>query len=128
MPSTRIEVMRAYDRDTEVALIEAVQSALVETLRIPETDRAVRLVVHEPHRVILPPDRDDRFTLVEVDLFSGRSYETKKALYAAVVRNLAPFDIPADHVKILLREIPREDWGLRGLPATEIELGFRIDV
>jgi phenylpyruvate tautomerase PptA (4-oxalocrotonate tautomerase family) len=44
------------------------------------------------------------------------------------VRNLAALDIPADHVKVLLREISTENWGIRGQPASEIALGFEIKV
>jgi phenylpyruvate tautomerase PptA (4-oxalocrotonate tautomerase family) len=122
-------VIRQYSHDEERSIVEAVQSALVEGLRIPEGDRGVRLIVHEPHRVAIPPERSDRYTLISIDLFSGRSLDAKKALYRALVRNLGELGIPADEVKILLREIPPEDWGIRGgLPASEVELGFKIDV
>jgi phenylpyruvate tautomerase PptA (4-oxalocrotonate tautomerase family) len=37
--------------------------------------------------------------------------------------------IPRDHVKILLREIPPENWGIRGgRAACDVELGFKVDV
>lgn len=72
---------------------------------------------------------EDRFTLVSIDMFAGRTLGAKKSLYQAIVRNLAAFGIPADHVKVLLREIPAENWGIRGgIPASEIELGFDIKV
>ena len=129
MPSTLIEVIRTYSPDEERAIIEAVQAALVEGLKIPVEDRGVRLVVHEPHRFAIPPERTDRYTLVSIDLFSGRSLDAKRRLYRAIVTNLAPLGIPPDDVKILLREIDAEDWGIRGgQPASEVELGFKIDV
>ena len=72
---------------------------------------------------------EGRFTLVSIDMFAGRTLGAKKSLYQAIVRNLAAFGIPADHVKVLLREIPAENWGIRGgIPASEIELGFDIKV
>ena len=68
-------------------------------------------------------------TLVDIDLFSGRSFGAKKTLYQAIVRNLEPFGIPPDQVKILLRESPAENWGIRGgVPASEVELGFEVNV
>jgi hypothetical protein len=40
-----------------------------------------------------------------------------------------PLGIPRDHVKILLREIPRENWGIRGGQAgCDVDLGFLIEV
>ena len=128
MPVTTIEVCRRYTEEQEVALIDAVHRALVEALKIPEADRTLRLVVHERHRFAIDPGKDDRLTLITIDLFEGRSLNAKAALYQALVRNLAPFAIPANHIKTLLREIPRENWGIRGLPATEIDLGFKIEV
>ena len=102
---------------------------MVEGLKIPEADKTVRLVVHEPHRFPAPPGKSDRYTLINIDLLAGRSLKAKKALYRAIVRNLDPLGIPADQVKILLRESPSEDWGIRGgLPASEVDLGFEVNV
>jgi phenylpyruvate tautomerase PptA (4-oxalocrotonate tautomerase family) len=129
MPNVTIEVRRHYSREEEGGIIDAVHAALMEALKIPEWDRTIRLVVHEPHRMASPPERGEFYTLVEVDLFSGRSLKAKKNLYRAIVRNLAPFGIPGSHVKILLRESPPENWGVRGgIPASEVDLGFKVKV
>ena len=128
MPVTTIEVRYRYTPTEETGIVDAVHAALVEGLKIPEWDKTIRLLVHEPHRFTTDPKKGERFTLISIDLFAGRSIEAKKRLYAALVRNLRAFDIPADHVKVLLREVPKENWGLRGVPATEVELGYAIDV
>lgn len=47
-----------------------------------------------------PPEKDERSTLVEVDLFSGRSLDAKKALYRAIVTNLGRLGIPAEGFKV----------------------------
>ena len=58
-----------------------------------------------------------------------RSLDAKRNLYMAIVKNLEPFGIPKNHVKILLREIPKENWGIRGGQAgCDVELGFKVDV
>jgi phenylpyruvate tautomerase PptA (4-oxalocrotonate tautomerase family) len=129
MPSTTVEVVREYLPDEESAIVEAVHAALVEGIKIPDSDRSVRLIVHQPHRVALPPDRSERYTLVSVDMFEGRSMDAKRRLYQALVANLGKLGIPAEDVKVLLREIPAENWGVRGgKPASEVDLGFKIDV
>jgi len=129
MPNTTIEVLHQYTQAEEEGIIEAVQAALVEALKIPERDRGIRLVVHEPHRFAVPPEMSDRFTLISIDLFSGRSLDAKRALFQAIVRNLAKFEIPADHIRITLRESDPENWGIRGgIPASEVDLGFKVDV
>ncbi len=38
-----------------------------------------------------------------------RALDAKRNLYMSIVKNLEPFGIPKNHVKILLREIPKEN-------------------
>lgn len=131
MPSVLIEVRTKYARDEEIALIEAVHAALREAFKILPGDRNVRLVVHEPHRFACPPDRTrpELYTHISIDAFAGRSLDAKRALYRTVVANLGRLGIPADHVKILLRELPRENWGIRGGQAgCDVDLGYKVEV
>ncbi len=131
MPSVLIEVRRSYSRDQEIALIEAVHAALIEAFRILPGDRALRLIVHEPHRFSCPPDRaqPELFTHISIDAFAGRSLDAKRALYRAIVTNLEALGIPRDHVKILLHEVPLENCGIRGgHAACDLDLGYKIDV
>ena len=131
MPSVLIEVRKSYARDEEVALIEAVHAALREAFKIRPTDRNVRLVAHEPHRFACPPalTQPELYTHVSIDAFAGRSLDAKRALYRALVANLGRLGVPADHVKILLRELPSENWGIRGgQAACDVDLGFKVDV
>jgi phenylpyruvate tautomerase PptA (4-oxalocrotonate tautomerase family) len=131
MPAVTIEIRRVIRAEDEVAIMEAVHAALREAFKILPNDRDVRLVVHEPHRFICPPQlaTPELFTLVSIDAFAGRSLDAKRALYAAIVANLGRLGIPKDHVKILLREIARENWGVRGgQAACDVDLGYKIDV
>jgi hypothetical protein len=89
----------------------------------------LRLIEHPASHFAVPPSRGEKFTLVEVTMFSGRSMAAKRAPYQAIVRNLTALGVPALDIKITLIEAPPENWGLRGgMPASEIELGFKIDV
>jgi phenylpyruvate tautomerase PptA (4-oxalocrotonate tautomerase family) len=131
VPSVLIEIRRAIPVEEEVAMIEAVHSALREAFKILPGDRNVRLVTHEPHRFASPPDRSrpELYTHISIDAFAGRSLDAKRALYLSIVANLESLGIPRDHVKILLREIPRENWGIRGgLAGSDVDLGFKVDV
>ena len=129
MPNANIEVRHRYTPEEEAGIIEAVHAAMMEGLKIPEWDKTVRLVVHEPRYFPQAPGKDERYTLVDIDLFSERSLESKKALYQAIVKNLEPYGIPGDQIKILLRESPPENWGIRGgIPASEVDLGFEVNV
>jgi phenylpyruvate tautomerase PptA (4-oxalocrotonate tautomerase family) len=62
-------------------------------------------------------------------IFAGRSLQAKRGLYKAIVKNLSEIGVPATDIKIIVVEVPAENWGLRGgLPASEIDLGFKVDV
>jgi phenylpyruvate tautomerase PptA (4-oxalocrotonate tautomerase family) len=131
MPNVQIEVRRQYSEADEVALIDAVHNALVAAFRIPPEDKDIRLVVHAPHRFGCSPSltQPEFFTLVTVDCFAGRSTDAKRALYTNIVTNLKSFDIPADHVTILVRDHTTENWGIRGgQAACDVDLGFNVNV
>ncbi len=96
---------------------------------MPDWDRDVVIDVCDTARRIVPTGRSDRYTRIEIQLFAGRSLEAKKRLYARIVANLAELGVPKDEIKIILVEVPPENWGVRGgLPASEIDLGFDIKV
>lgn len=111
--------------------MEAVHAALRDAFRILPHDRHVRLIAHEPHRFECPPGRSqpELYTHISIDAFVGRSLDAKRTLYSRVVENLEGLGVPRDHVKILLRELPQENWGIRGGQAgCDVELGFKVDV
>ncbi|GLQ32636.1 tautomerase family protein [Litoribrevibacter albus] len=131
MPSVMIEVRQQYPRETEQGIMEAVHSALRDSFKIKSGDRNVRLLVHEPHRFECPPDREkpELYTHISIDCFAGRSLDAKRKLYRTIVSNLETFGIPPSHVKIMLREITAENWGIRGgQAACDVDLGFKVDV
>lgn len=131
MPSALIEVRRRYSEAEEAALIDALHGALVAAFRIPPEDKHIRLIAHTPHRFAAGPDlsHPDRYTLVSLDVFAGRSLRAKRALYAEIVTRFEEIGIPRDHVMIRLNEIALDNWGLRGgQAASDIDLGFEVNV
>lgn len=128
MPVTRI-VTGEWARGREIEVIEAVQSAMLAALKIPDWDRDVTVDIYSETQRIVPTGRSQRFTRVEITMFAGRSIEAKRSLYKTIVQNLAALGVPELEIKIVLNEQPLENWGLRGgLPASEIELSFKVDV
>lgn len=131
MPHVLIEVRRECPQAEEIALMDAVHEALRRAFRIPEKDRHVRLLVHEPHRFAVPPDKEqpELFTQVSIDAFEGRSIEAKRDLYREIVEGLERLGIPRDHVSVVVRDIPRANWGIRGgQAASDVDLGFDVNV
>jgi phenylpyruvate tautomerase PptA (4-oxalocrotonate tautomerase family) len=129
MPSSLISVRKPLLPAARVALIETVQTALVETLHIPAHDRCLRLQVFEPDDFVVQQEMTENFTLIEVSLFPGRSLEAKRAFYKAVVAGLGELGIAPADVRVILNEVARENWGLRGgVAGCDLELGFKVEV
>ena len=129
MPLVRIEVRRSREYKEKRAVCDAVHAAMKEALLIPEHDRHIRYIEHAPEDFQVPPGKTKDYTLVEITLFQGRSMDAKRNLYQAVVRNLGSLGIAPEDVFIVLIESPPENWGVRGgVPASEVDLGFKIDV
>jgi phenylpyruvate tautomerase PptA (4-oxalocrotonate tautomerase family) len=62
-------------------------------------------------------------------MFAGRSMGTKRRLYRAIVDRFVALDIPAADVLIVLHEPPMENWAVNGgVPASEVDVGFKVDV
>lgn len=129
MPLVRIDVRKGRSSSEKKALLEAVHAALVEALKIPGDDRTQRLCEHSPEDFEIPPARTTKFTLIDITMFPGRSMNAKRHLYQAIVRNLAPLGIAPSDVFIVLHEPAMENWGVRGgFPASEVDIGFKVDV
>ena len=116
MPSTIIEVRKNYSPEQETDIIEAVYQAMIIAFEITPNERTIRLIAHEPHRYLADPalEYPELHTHISIDTFAGRSLDSKRKLYREIISNLNKLGIPKNHVEILLREIPRENWGIRG--------------
>ena len=68
--------------------------------------------------------------LVKVSLLKGKSKEEKKALLDAIHSALIEaFQIPENDRNQRINEPQLDNWGVRGgVPASAIDLGFKIDV
>ena len=114
MPCTTISVRKPLSGARAQALTDAVHSALVDALKVPEHDRFVRIVTYAPEHFVVPAGSTEDYTLVEVELFPGRTLDAKRTLYRLLVERLGVLGIPATDTRFILHEIPPENWGLRG--------------
>lgn len=108
-------------------LSDLVHSSLVAELGIPESKRFHRFIPLDQADFVHPDDRSERYTIVEVVLFSGRQVETKKAAIRALFTGAAALGLAAADLEIVFLEAPAHDWGIRGAPADELTLDYRVD-
>ncbi|MFC7681733.1 tautomerase family protein [Paenibacillus sp. GCM10028914] len=128
MPRVKIDIRRGRSEQHKRELLDEVHSALVEALEIPEDDRIQTLYEHDDLSFEIPPYKTGMFTLIEITMFSGRSLDAKRTLYKTITRNVKRLGIEEYDTMIILLEPAMENWGLRGKPASELEIDFKIDV
>jgi phenylpyruvate tautomerase PptA (4-oxalocrotonate tautomerase family) len=131
MALARIEILEGRTPEEKRAMVEAVRAALSEALQAPDDDPTVRLAQYPSEQFSLPyPDRhSDRYTLVEVTMFAGRSMDAKRQLYDAIIRRLVNLGVASTDILIVLHEPPMENWAVNGgIPANEVDVGFKVDI
>ncbi len=129
MPVITIDTRRGLPPALKRGLLDAVHEALVACFKIPDHDRAQRIVEHASEDFDVPTGRGERFTIVTIAAFSGRSLDAKRALYKTIADRFEALGIPRLDVFIVLHEIPQENWGLRGgIAGCDVALGFKVDV
>jgi phenylpyruvate tautomerase PptA (4-oxalocrotonate tautomerase family) len=129
MPVITIDTRRGLPPALKRGLLDAVHEALVACFKIPDYDRAQRIVEHASEDFDVPTGRGERFTIVTIAAFSGRSLDAKRALYKTIADRFEALGIPRLDVFIVLHEIPQENWGLRGgIAGCDVALGFKVDV
>ena len=129
MPLVKIETRKCWNASQKKEIMEAIHSSMREALKIPENDRNIRFHELHPDDFQVPPGKSGNYILVEISMFIGRSLQAKKELYRGIVSNLGNLGVLASDVFIVLHEIPLENWGIRGgIPASEVDLGFKVGV
>ncbi len=110
-------------------LSEVIHGCLVDALSLPQEKRFQRFFALSADDFIFPEDRGNRYTILEIQLFEGRSEAAKKALIRLLFERFASelgYDI--NDLEINLIETPRENWGIRGLPGDELMLAYEVEV
>lgn len=130
MPLVKVEIIEGRDREYKQAILDGIHSALVDAFKIPDDDRIQRLYELSREDFEIAGFKTDKFVLIELTIFLGRSLDAKRSLYARIVQNLAEKPgISGNDITIVLNEVPLDNWGIRGgKPGSEVDLGFKINV
>lgn len=129
MPVARIEVRKQWTREEKDRMIKGLHESMIECLKIPEHDKLIRIIEYDPEDFVVPRGCSENYVLIEISLFSGRSLDVKRALYKAIVSKFSEIGVPANDIRIVLHDVPKDNWGIRGgIPASEVDLGFKVEV
>lgn len=129
MAQIKIYGLRSALADRMVQLSNAIHGALVEALQLPLEKRFHRFIALDPTEFIHPPERSDDYLIIEISMFEGRSTAAKKQLIRQLYANIgAQTGIAAMDIEITIFETPQANWGIRGLPADELRLNYKVEV
>ena len=111
------------------SLSQAIHTSVVDALSYPAEKRFHRFIALEPDDFLLPSDRTNQYTIIEISMFEGRSVDARKALVRALYKNIeAACGIEANDIEITITETPKENWGIRGMLGDELALTYKVNV
>lgn len=115
MPLVRIEIIKGKSVDYKKEMLDAVHTALMNAIQIEDWDRFQRLYEIEDELFERSESKTDKFTMIELTMFQGRTKEQKERIYEEIVKELYErLEIQATDVFIVIHEPPNENWGLAG--------------
>ncbi|WP_432524287.1 tautomerase family protein [Kineococcus sp. SYSU DK006] len=114
-------------RPLRTLLSDTVHAAAVDVLDLPATKRFHRFFLMSEEDFPTPEGRSERYTIIEVLMFTGRLVATKKAFYQRLYCDFAEhLGIEAVDLEITVVEAPRHDWGIRGQAGDELTLTYQV--
>ncbi|MER6950664.1 tautomerase family protein [Nonomuraea sp. NPDC000554] len=99
-------------------------SCLVSAWGLPEDKRFHRFLLLDADDLVCPM-RSENYLIIEVVCFTGRSDDAKRALIRAVYEKSG---YVAEDIEITIIEMPKVNWGIRGVPADELALPYTVEV
>ena len=129
MAQVTIYGLRGSLEHGRAALSEAIHSSVMQAFDYPAEKKFHRFIALDKADFIYPPDRSDRYIMVEFSIFEGRSIEAKKLLIRLFYQRVPQLTgISPQDLEITIFETPRHAWGIRGLPGDEIGLNYKVEV
>ena len=115
MPLVRVEIIKGKSLDYKKQLLDGIHVALMNAIQIEDWDRFQRLYEIDDDLFERSEGKTEKFTLIEITMFPGRTKEQKSKIFEEIVKELnIRLQIKSTDVFIVLNEPPNENWGLAG--------------
>lgn len=129
MSQIKIYGLRTHLNPIREKLSDVLHRCVVTAFEYPENKRAHRFFHLEKEDFYYPEGRSDKYTIIEISLFEGRSKESKKYLYRLIFERFEKeLQIMPNDVEITLSETPLHNWGIRGKPGDELSFDYKISI
>ena len=106
----------------------AIHKSIVEALQFPEDKKFQRFIKLSADDFVFPESRSEKYLIIEIVMFAGRSDDTKKQLIKLLFENLKKINIDENDVEIVLFEEPPINWGIRGCNGEDLKINYKVDI
>ncbi len=129
MPQTKIFGHADFIQQHREVLSSTIHSCVVDALNYPLHKKFQRFFPLQSEDFEYPSDRSEKYIIIEILMFAGRSVEAKKSLYRLLFERLQEkLDIAPLDIEIILIETPSYNWGIRGVSGDELNLSYKVNV
>jgi phenylpyruvate tautomerase PptA (4-oxalocrotonate tautomerase family) len=129
MAQVKIFGLRRSLQNSRAAISQAIHLSVMEALEYPAEKKFHRFIALDEEDFIYPKDRSERYIIIEISIFEGRSIEAKKMLIRLLYERIPQLSgISAQDIEITIFETPRHSWGIRGMPGDEVGLNYKVEV
>lgn len=128
MGQVKIFGLEKHLDENRSAISEAIHISLQQAFALPPDKRFHRFISLSQNDFIYPEDRSEKYTIIEISIFEGRSIETKKDLIKLIFNKLEKLGIANQDVEITIFETPKHNWGIRGKAGDELQLNYKVEI
>ena len=130
MPTAKIFALRKTMDPIKTELSDSINECVSKALKFPREKRLQRFFPMEEEDFHYGSvDRTEKYTVIEITMFEGRSVETIKTLISMIYEKVPEATgIPRSDIDVLINELPRHAWGLQGSIGDEQSLGYSVSV
>ncbi|MEO1428643.1 MAG: tautomerase family protein [Cyanobacteria bacterium J06633_8] len=122
MPQTKIFGIREYLNPIQNHLSLVIHSCFVDALQFSPDKRFHRFFAMDKSDFIFPAGKSQSYLIIEISMFEGRSVEVKKNLIGLLFKRInEKFRIAYNDIEIIIFEIPKHNWGLKGITGDELD-------
>jgi phenylpyruvate tautomerase PptA (4-oxalocrotonate tautomerase family) len=108
---------------------EVIHSCMVDGLKFPTDKKFQRFFPLATDDFYYPAGRTEKYTIIEVSMFEGRSVEAKKRFIELIYQRFREqLDIFENDIELTIFETHKFNWGIRGYSGDELELNYNVNV
>lgn len=129
MAQIKIYGLESHIKANRTVLSDTIHSCIMDAFEFPKDKRFHRFIRLAKEDFVYPDSRSEKYTILEISIFEGRSDESKKKLIRLLFERLKrDANIDGEDMEITIFETPMKNWGIRGIPADELSLNYKVEV